>query len=124
MNTDVARETILQREKKDVAAMLKEQDNATPGSAAGSIKSEPPTVKEEPENGEHTDDKKNIVPINGTECKDNSKYLPLCRSPSSLSVIIVIVITITITNITITNIIMLGKCHKINVFKLQCSGNK
>ena len=72
--SELGRDEILDREKADVVAMLKEQDNPTPGSAAGSIKSEPPTVKEEPENGDHGEDKKPpLPPLNGTECKDNSK---------------------------------------------------
>ena len=72
--SEVGREALLRRERGDVAAMLKEQDSATPGGGSaggGSIKSEPPTVKEEPENGDHSEDKKDL---NGTECKNQSKF--------------------------------------------------
>ena len=64
----------MKKEREDVAAMLKEQDGATPGST-GSIKSEPPAIKEEPhENGTDLgsfDEKKVPTPL--IDSKDNSK---------------------------------------------------
>ncbi len=67
---------ILKKERDDVAAMLKEQDGATPGSGTASIKSEPPpAIKEEPhENGTDLgsfDDKKVATPL--LDSKDGSK---------------------------------------------------
>ena len=58
--------------------MLKEQDNATPGSAGGgSIKSEPPLVKEEPSNGEipnhGTPHSHHGTPLNGLDSKEQCK---------------------------------------------------
>ena len=73
-NTGLDQAAILKKEREDVAAMLKEQDGATPGST-GSIKSEPPTIKEEPhENGTdlgNFDEKKVPTPL--IDSKENSK---------------------------------------------------
>ena len=72
----------MKKERGDVAAMLKEQEGATPGSTS-SIKSEPPAIKEEPhENGTELgsfDDKKVATPL--IDSKDNSKF-PLYRVPT------------------------------------------
>ena len=72
-------------EAGDSTSMLNQQDNATPGSAGGSIKSEPPVVKEEPaDNSEHTGtdlDKKDQTNGDSKEhCKYHTQVLLLQKS--------------------------------------------
>lgn len=48
--------------------MLKEQDNPTPGSGGGSIKSEPPaTVKEEPVDNNTSSNANNLTPASSAD---------------------------------------------------------